>query len=39
LADKLLDNVGGALLAGDKADALPGHQRTRLNIAVDYRPP
>src|SRR5580704_8519012 len=37
LADQFLDDFDGALLARDKADALAGHQRTPLDIAVDHR--
>ena len=37
LIDKLGEDVGGALLARHHADALPGHQRAALDIAVDHR--
>ncbi len=37
LIDKLAEDVGGALLARHHADALPGHQRAALDIAVDHR--
>ena len=37
LIDKLGEDFGGALLARHHADALPGHQRAALDIAVDHR--
>ena len=36
LLDQLVENLGGALLARDEADALPGHQRAGFDIAVDH---
>ena len=37
LIDQLPEDLGGALLARDKADALAGHQRTAFDVAVDHR--
>ena len=37
LFDQLLEDFGGALLACDKADTLPGHQGAGFDIAVDRR--
>src|SRR5215831_18814949 len=39
LVDQLAEDLGGALLAGYKADALTRHQRASLDIAIDHRAP
>src|SRR5690348_4024232 len=35
--DNILDDLGGRLLLGDHADALAGHDRAALDVAVDHR--
>src|SRR5260370_5439009 len=38
LPDQLSKDLDGRLLARDHADALPGHHRTMLDVALDDRP-
>ena len=37
LFDQVLDDLGGRLFLGDHADALAGHHRAGLDVAVDHR--